>query len=164
MNIELADFRHQEALRSFASECFLDGIAKYENALEDQYKYLDYLVSRSRASKPLPNGLLPCTTFFCLDGDEIVGAIRLRHGTNKDVEGKIGHIGYETRPSARGRGVAKYMLSWVIENAADSDVIVICDQSNEASRKVIESAGGLYTELIATKDPENRLIKYYCSV
>lgn len=93
-------------------------------------------------AQQLTDGLLPSTTYFCLEGERILGAIRVRHGTNESVENAIGHIGYETRPTARGQGVAQH--------AIDSPVIVTCSVTNGASQAVIERCGGeflgLYTD------------------
>jgi len=68
----------------------------------------------------------------------------VRQGTNAYIEDVIGHVGYETRPSARGRGVAKFMLSTIQKIALTDDVMISCDPANLASRKVIESCGARF--------------------
>lgn len=90
----------------------------------------------------LPEGWVPISTYFCIENSRILGAIRLRHGTNKYVNNVIGHVGYETRPTARGQGVAKRLLLWLKENKLKNDVILICSESNLASRRMIEGCGG----------------------
>ncbi|HCM0852057.1 TPA: GNAT family N-acetyltransferase, partial [Vibrio parahaemolyticus] len=67
-----------------------------------------------------------------------------RKGTNANVENVIGHVGYETRPSARGKGVASLLLAWVRDHIVTDSVIVTCSVDNPASQKVIENCGGEY--------------------
>ncbi|EMK3307904.1 GNAT family N-acetyltransferase, partial [Vibrio vulnificus] len=131
-------------LASYAKECFDSGIPKYENVELNPEAYLLGLVERSKATSELPNGYLPSTTYYCVSNSEILGAIRVRAGTNVNVENVIGHVGYETKPSARGKGVASFLLAWVRDNVVTDSVIVTCSIDNPASQKVIENCGGEY--------------------
>ena len=131
-------------LASYARECFESGIPKYSGVEQDPEAYLSGLVERSKAVSELSNGFLPSTTYDCISNSEILGAIRVRKGTNSNVENVIGHIGYETRPSARGKGVASFLLAWVRDHAVIDPVIVTCSINNAASQKVIENCGGVY--------------------
>ncbi|EJO3996374.1 GNAT family N-acetyltransferase [Vibrio vulnificus] len=130
-------------LASYAKECFDSGIPKYENVELNPEAYLLGLVERSKATSELPNGYLPSTTYYCVSNSEILGAIRVRTG-NVNVENVIGHVGYETKPSARGKGVASFLLAWVRDNVVTDSVIVTCSIDNPASQKVIENCGGEY--------------------
>ncbi len=98
-------------LASYAKECLESGIPKYSGVEQDPTAYLSGLVERSKAISELPKGYLPSTTYYCVSNSEILGAIRVRKGTNANVENVIGHVGYETRPSARGKGVASFLLA-----------------------------------------------------
>ncbi|EOD9423350.1 GNAT family N-acetyltransferase [Vibrio campbellii] len=131
-------------LASYAQECFDSGIPKYSDVWLNPEAYLSGLVERSKATSELPNGYLPSTTYYCISNSEILGAIRVRTGTNANVENAIGHIGYETRPSARGKGVASFLLAWVRDNVVSDSVIVTCSIDNPASQKVIENCDGEY--------------------
>lgn len=131
-------------LVSYARECFESGISKYAGVEQNTEAYLSDLVERSKATSVLSNGYLPSTTYYCVSDSEIVGAIRVRKGSNPNVENVIGHIGYETRPSARGKGVASYLLAWVRDQALTEPAIVTCSVDNPASQKVIENCGGEY--------------------
>ncbi|MCU8208191.1 GNAT family N-acetyltransferase [Vibrio vulnificus] len=131
-------------LASYAKECFDSGIPKYENVELNPEAYLSGLVERSKATSELPNGYLPSTTYYCVSNSEILGAIRVRAGTNANVENVIGHVGYETKPLARGKGVASFLLAWVRDNVVNDSVIVTCSIDNPASKKVIEKCGGEY--------------------
>ncbi|ENM6212192.1 GNAT family N-acetyltransferase [Vibrio parahaemolyticus] len=131
-------------LASYAKECFDSGIPKYENVELNPEAYLSGLVERSKATSELPNGYLPSTTYYGISNSEILGAIRVRTGTNANVENVIGHVGYETKPSVRGKGVASFLLAWVRDHVVTDSVIVTCSIDNPASQKVIENCGGEY--------------------
>ena len=131
-------------LASYAKECFDSGIPKYENVELNPEAYLSGLVERSKATSELPNGYLPSTTYYCISNSEILGAIRVRTGTNANVENVIGHVGYETKPSVRGKGVASFLLAWGRDPVVTDSVIVTCSIDNPASQKVIENCGGEY--------------------
>ncbi len=131
-------------LASYAKECLDSGIPKYSGVEKNPNAYLSGLIERSKATSELPNGYLPSTTYYCVSNSEILGAIRVRKGTNTNVENVIGHVGYETRPSARGKGVASFLLAWVQEHVVTDAVIVTCSIDNPASQKVIENCGGEY--------------------
>ncbi|HAS6685731.1 TPA: GNAT family N-acetyltransferase [Vibrio parahaemolyticus] len=138
-NLDLAPI-----LASYAKECLDSGIPKYSGVEKNPKAYLSGLIERSKATSELPNGYLPSTTYYCVSNSEILGAIRVRKGANANVENVIGHVGYETRPSARGKGVASFLLAWVRDHVVSDSVIVTCSIDSPASRKVIENCGGEY--------------------
>ena len=146
-------------LASYAKECYESGIPRYANVERDPESYLSGLIARSQETSELPNGYLPSTTYYCLKDNKILGAIRVRRGSNANVENVIGHIGYETRPSARGKGVASYLLGWVRAHVVTDPVIVTCSVDNPISQKVIEKSGGEY--LGNYEDKNEGVVKRY---
>lgn len=91
-------------------------------------------------------GWVPSTTWWWVDADEYVGRIALRHRLNDRLLEVGGHIGYDVRPSARRRGHATAMLRAVLPIAGGMGIefaLLTCDAANEASRRVIESNGGV---------------------
>ncbi|MEF1175014.1 GNAT family N-acetyltransferase [Vibrio sinaloensis] len=143
MDVIEANVGLEAVLLDYATECCDSGIEMYQRAIADPKGYLASLVARKSADcAELPEGWLPSTTYYCVEHGRVLGAIRVRAGTNDWVENVIGHIGYETRPSARGKGVARFLLAWVVKNAIESRAIVTCNVANLASRRVIESCGG----------------------
>jgi Acetyltransferase (GNAT) domain len=65
-----------------------------------------------------------------------------------------GHIGYGIRPSARGRGLATWALRSVLVRAPAlglGKVLVTCGDSNLASARVIEKAGGVLEDVRETE-------------
>ena len=92
---------------------------------------------------------------------EFAGRISIHHELNHALRIEGGHIGYDTVPSFRGRGVATEMLRQALPLARAlgvTDVLVTCDDTNAASSRVIESNGGLLreTRVLAADGPSKR--------
>ncbi|EXJ40963.1 GNAT family N-acetyltransferase [Vibrio parahaemolyticus] len=73
-------------LVNYAKECLDSGIPKYLGVEQNPEAYLAGLIERSKATSELPNGYLPSTTYYCVSNSEILGAIRVRKGTNANVD------------------------------------------------------------------------------
>ncbi|GMM87174.1 GNAT family N-acetyltransferase [Vibrio fortis] len=131
-------------MESYAKECSESGIPRYQDVEKDPEGHLSDIIKREKDTTGLPEGYLLSKTYYCVSDNQILGAIRVRQGTNDYVENVIGHIGYETRPTARGKGVAPFLLAWVRDNAITESAIVTCSVDNPASQKVIEKCGGEY--------------------
>jgi predicted acetyltransferase len=99
---------------------------------------------RGLSGPPLP-GRVPETVWWALAGGEYLGRVSLRHTLTRPLQ-HFGHIGYEVRPDARGRGHAHRLLAHGLRGAAALGlprVLLVCREDNAASRRVIEAAGGL---------------------
>ena len=97
----------------------------------------------------LPNGIVPATHLWWVEGEEYLGRLSIRHTLTPWLLEFGGHIGYVVRPSSRQRGHATAMLraSLPVARALGLDpVLVTCDDTNAASQKVIEAAGGLFED------------------
>jgi predicted acetyltransferase len=88
-----------------------------------------------------------------VEGDIYLGRASLRHLSLRDSDpahyAGHGDIGYDVRPSARGRGIATEILRAMLDLARElgyPDVLVTCDVGNAASRRVIEKAGGRFVD------------------
>jgi predicted acetyltransferase len=150
MDIFIADIKYVESFNEFLFECFSHGLLKYESALNDPKNYLQSLINDS------PN----TSTYFCVKDDEVIGAIRCRNHTNHYIENVIGHVGYETKPTARGKGVAKFMLSWLQENVLTKSIIITCEADNFASKKAIESCGAQYINQIYSPEKNSEVKRF----
>ncbi|MFI9361388.1 GNAT family N-acetyltransferase [Kitasatospora sp. NPDC053057] len=100
---------------------------------------------------------VPMTTLWWAEGDQLLGRLAIRHRLTPKLERIGGHIGYDVRPGARRRGHATAMLAAALPVAAALGVggaLLTCDETNTASRRVIEANGG---RLVAT---EGRKLRY----
>ena len=108
----------------------------------------------------LPRGIVSSTYLWWVDGEEYLGRLSVRHRLTPWLEEYGGHIGYVVRPEARGHGHATGMLraSLPIAHRLGIDpVLVTCDVTNLASRKVIEAAGGEF------EDQRREKLRYWIS-
>ena len=93
-----------------------------------------------------PADLVTCTTWWYVEGTDYLGRIALRHRLNAHLLEVGGHIGYDVRPSARRQGHATAMLADVLPVAGRLGIgsaLVTCESTNTASRRVIETNGGV---------------------
>ncbi|MGW5328304.1 GNAT family N-acetyltransferase [Streptomyces sp. NPDC004014] len=85
-------------------------------------------------------------TLWWAEGDEFLGFASVRHSLTPALRERGGHIGYVIRPSARRRGHATALLAAALAFASSLGVasaLLTCDTGNIASRRVIESNGGV---------------------
>ena len=99
---------------------------------------------------------LPGRVLWLWDG-AFCGAINLRFvpGTLDLPPHVSGHVGYAVVPWKRGRGYATQALALLLPVACELGlprVLVTCDASNAASRRVIEANGGVLADTISYPD------------
>lgn len=108
--------------------------------------FVDRLRAQSSEDSPRPDGYVPSTTLWWIEGAVYLGRIAIRHRLTPQLHEVGGHIGYDVRPSARRRGHATAMLRDALPVArllGIDSALVTCDVDNVASRRVIESNGGI---------------------
>ena len=137
-------------------EAFWDMLREYRLAESDQFQDVDAearaefpaLVRRLRDAgegKLRPEGYREQTWWLVRDGRRIVGTIRLRLDMPRYLRREQGDIGYDVRPSERGRHYATFMLRKVLDVARGEGltrVMLVCAKDNLASAKVIRNNGG----------------------
>ena len=111
------------------------------------------LGSESDPARPLAADRVHCTYWWIVQGESVLGSISLRHELNDFLFEAGGNIGYSVRPSARRRGLAAYAVGVVLKEAAGlglERVLITCNVTNEASRRVIEHHGGVQEDIRET--------------
>ena len=134
---------HLPSFRAALAEYHAEGRYLELNA-ELLPEYIAGLADRITNPKP---GRVPETVFWGVLNGEYVGRVSLRHELTAGLEAWGGHIGYEVRPSARGRGYGHALLAGMLPYARTRGlerVLLHCDESNVASIRVIEGAGGVF--------------------
>jgi len=94
----------------------------------------------------LPRGGVRQNDYCLMRKGRILGLCRLRHKLNRPLRRRGGHIGYDVRPSERGKGHATRMLGLTLEKARElrlRRVLLTCDKTNAASARVIQKCGGV---------------------
>ena len=97
----------------------------------------------------LQEGYVPQTIYWLYVQGKPVGYGKLRHYLNDRLLEHGGHIGYIIRPSARSKGYGNTLLRKLLDEARERgipEVLLTCNASNTASRKVIEANQGILTE------------------
>ena len=142
-----------------------DNANYYRAGTVDFYAYVQSLVDEALGLNTHAD-YVPCSHFWLINSEQaIIGAIRVRHSLQNDflaLEG--GHIGYDIAPSFRGQGHGKAMLKLVLPRAKALGVeraLVIADEDNFASRKVIEANGGQLEGIITGKIYNNLLARHW---
>ncbi|MGH3731326.1 MAG: GNAT family N-acetyltransferase [Micromonosporaceae bacterium] len=108
--------------------------------------YLRALWAEGLPDTPRPEGWVPQTTLWWLEGEEYLARIGIRHSLTPFLRDVGGHIGYDVRPTARRLGHATAMLAAALPVAYGlgiESVLITCDADNHASRTVIERNGGV---------------------
>jgi predicted acetyltransferase len=125
--------------------------------------FATFVAKRLAASDRTTGTSVPKTHLWAVAEERFVGRISIHHELNDALRVEGGHIGYDTVPSFRGRGVATDMLRQVLPVARAlglTAVLLTCDDTNAASIRVIEKNGGslLGTKALAADRP---LKRYY---
>lgn len=148
-------------------EAYLDFYQEWINSGED---IVPWIVERDPADFPallqfmeenrqgigLPEGWVPNTTFWLMNGDrQVVGAVNVRHLLTERGLNMSGHIGYGIRPTARRKGYAAEMLKQTLVKAGELGIekaLVICDEDNLGSERTIRKNGGVQDESYTQED------------
>ncbi|WP_249028712.1 GNAT family N-acetyltransferase [Tannockella kyphosi] len=154
LSLELVDYCHIDKIQEFmnainqSGEVFC-GTGMLMNFQDDLTKYIQ-VEKKIHLGISEDSSLVPGTTLVCLENDEVVGFVNIRHCLNEFLLAKGGHIGYSVHPMHRKKGYGTWMLNKAIDYCKQKDIypiLVTCDKDNIGSRRVIEAnKGKLETE------------------
>ena len=95
---------------------------------------------------------MPSDFLWIVDGEELVGFIRVTYELNEHLSEQGGHIGYSVRPSRRREGHAGRALALALERCREQGLeraLVTCDPGNAGSEATIRANGGVFERLSA---------------
>ena len=111
----------------------------------------------------IPEGFVPSSTFWLVDGAELVGVSNLRHHLNERIRHCGGHIGLGIRPSYRGRGLGTLLMALTIGEARKrgiGELHIHCHKGNEASARMITSNGGVLDSEVEDGESDETVQRY----
>ena len=146
-----------------AADFAAHGESRYARASQDFAGFLRRIASEAHA-RGLAPGRVPGSQFWLMSDGRMVGCSRLRHWLTQELEYEGGHVGYDIRPSDRGRGLGTSLLRLTMAQAAARGIVkvrVTCDASNRASIRVIEKNGGLLDATVRSRTREEMICQYW---
>ncbi len=159
MNLKLvkASKKYEKQIKDMLDEWYAskEKIIPYAIRKDDYHDFENYC-KNLEVKEPL-NGLVPDSTFFCLDADRniMVGAVNIRHYLNESLFISGGHIGDGVRPSERRKGIATEMIALSLEECKKlkiDKVLMVCYKNNIGSKKSIINNGGVLENEIEVED------------
>jgi predicted acetyltransferase len=98
---------------------------------------------------------VPISTLWYIDGSTYLGTVLIRHRLTPELSRHGGHIGYHIAPRHRRQGHATAMLAAAVAYCRDTlgltRLLVTCADTNAASRRVIESNGGVLENVVGSE-------------
>ncbi len=129
-----------EEIEAVGGECIgAGGCKSYDRWLTE--------MRNRRTGKNLPGGYVRENFYLCYEGSRLIGVFSLKFELTEFLLHYGGHIGYATRPSNRGRGLAVQMLKQGLELSRElgfDRILCVCDSGSYASEGVILKNGGVF--------------------
>jgi predicted acetyltransferase len=114
-----------------------------------------------------PPGMLPYEDFWLMDEDIWIGLLTIRPQINEQYLHSGGHIGYVIRPSKRRSGYGTAILRLGLDKARIRGlqrVLLTCDETNIASRKIIEANGGQLENAVVVEGQTALKLRYWINL
>jgi predicted acetyltransferase len=143
-------------------------VGPYAAAKQDFARYVQELISEEQGIG-LRKGWVPCTHRWLVEpGGAVAGVWRLRHHIDTPfLASEGGHIGYDVAPSWRKKGFGHLALETALREAAGHNldrVLLIANESNTASRRVIEAHGGELEAIVFSEYWKQPVCRYWIPV
>ena len=139
---------------------------RYPFQLDFEHRDFDALLQRLADFSQgvnIPSGYVASSTYWLVEGPELLGVSSLRHHLNARIKECGGHIGLGIRPSFRGRGLGTELLSLTLLRAHQMgirEVHIHCHKSNESSGRMIVRNGGVLHSEIEAGNPAEIVQRY----
>jgi predicted acetyltransferase len=163
------DARFEESYREAIAEFVAEGRSEELRAPSNHATFSSFVAElhAQAEGRDLPHGWVAGTTWWLVDGDRFIGKVEVRHRLTDALRLRGGHVGYSIRPTMRRRGYGTLALSLALPRCLDlglDRVLVTCDESNEASRRIIETNGGKLEDLVQVDDRAVPTMRYWIDV
>lgn len=119
---------------------------------KDEKAYLKRI--KGYAQGKVPEGFVPSSAFWLVDGQHYLGSGDVRHHLNDNLRRFGGNIGYSIRPGAWGLGLGTINLALLIKEAKTLGVaepLITCYETNIGSIKIIEKNGGTHIDTVQNR-------------
>lgn len=164
LKLVLLEEKYRSQLNDMMEEWLATGekIVPYAIRAVDYHDFEKYRRFLVYTGGPVPEGLVPATTYFALDTQRniFVGAVNIRHYLNDALLLNGGHIGDGIRPSERRKGFGTEMIRLALEKCREMGmdrVLMVCDRENIASaRTIIKNGGVMENEVVVDGNTEQR--------
>lgn len=146
----------------YACEFREEGDGRYDPLLSDADAFFA-AVRIFEIGRDLPPDRVPMSHYLFFEDSVLVGASRIRWRLVPVLLLDGGHIGYEVRRSARGRGIAKEMLRRSVAMARGrgiSEIVLTAATENLPSIRVIESQSGVFEKETISPRTGERMRRY----
>lgn len=147
---------YKSAYDSFCDEC-----------LKTSEQLLPWLIHETSAANTAPeNNQVPTSTYWLIDGNQILGAAHIRHKLNVDHLISGGHIECVIRKSQRGKGLGTELLRLGLDKAEELGIrgaLLICNKNDVASQRIIDKNGGIFESALTTKE-DKILFRYWIRI
>ena len=163
MRFVLPDAEHRNDVLAFYREFENAGETCIGFRYHDDYDMWLRDMRNRKTATDLPEGFVRENFYICYEDDALAGVFSLKFELTDYLLSYGGHIGYAVAPSKRRRGIATEMLRQGIGIAAEfgfDRLLLVCDDDNCASEKVIIKNGGVYENKLYD-DEENVYVKRY---
>ncbi len=143
---------HSTAVAGFLAEFEAQKEPDYHGFawLEEYTSYPDWLDFLEIAKDPEKCGKnrVPAETLFAWNYEtkQIIGIVNIRYFLNDYLLQYGGHIGLSVRPQLRGLGYGSQILGLALQRCRELaiyQVLITCNQDNQASAKMIKNNGGV---------------------
>lgn len=145
MKLVQPDRRYLESYKEYYAEWKKSGEQIVPSVVEEtspEEGMFEHLHNRANGIN-IPAGRVPDSTYWLVNEQErVVGVCNIRHGLTQFLRNAGGHIGYGIAPSCRKKGAGREILGASLWKAAEiglTEVLVVCDHWNAASRNIIQA-------------------------